>query len=146
MTTQRQARDAVMDRINTAWLASATTQSLPIVWDDVDGSKPGYDTDGKAVAWARVTMRHQAGSQETMANVGQRRYAATGLVTVQIFTPIGDGLVLSDAICAVVKSMFRARPRPQPVWFRDITPTEIGPDGPWQNVNVSAVFQYQERE
>lgn len=146
MTTQTEARDSIIDRINTAWLASATTQDLPLVFDDVDGEKPGYDEAGKAIAWGRVTVRHTAGAQETMAAPGDRRYGIRGNIVVQIFTPSGDGWTLSDSIVAILKTALRAPRLSHPVWYTDVTPAEIGHDGPWSLQTLSANFGYQERE
>lgn len=146
MTTQTEARDSIIGRVNTAWLASATTQDLPLVFDDVDADKPGYDAAGKAVAWGRVTVRHTAGEQETMAPVGQRRYGARGTVLVQIFTPAGDGWSLSDVIAGIIKTAFRGPRAGSPVWYSDVTPNEVGRDGPWNLQTITAAFGYQERE
>lgn len=152
MTTTAQAVDAVMGLLRTAWLASATTQEIAVYYEDVVGdpkpgeeiTDPGLDELGKPLPWARFSMRHTSGRQDTLAPVGQRRFLAGGIVTVQVFTPFGDGRTLSDQVVAVVKTALRAR-HSSGVWFNDVRIEELGQDGPWFNVNVVADFRYQER-
>lgn len=152
MTSTLQVRDAIMGAFRAAWLASPTTSSIPLRWAGVIGDeKPGEQTGGappeglaKALPWARASMVHLDGTQETFAAVGQRRYLMSGIFTVQLFTPLGDGHALSDLIVAVVKSALRARYAS--FWFNNVRQSEVGVDGPWFNVNVDADFFYQERE
>jgi hypothetical protein len=145
MTTATQARDAIMLLLRTAWTATgAVTEEIPLHWDNVVTEKPGEDEFGKALPWARVTVRHNTGAQDTLAAIGLRRFLSGGTVTVQIFTPFGDGHALSDQIVEVVRAAIRATPVVHTVWFHNTSVAEIGQDGPWFNVNVEAVFRYQE--
>lgn len=139
--------------VNTAWLASATTQLIAIRWDDVaSAGKPGEDALvgppadplGRALPWARAAVRHTFGAQETLAPVGSRRFESGGVFTLQFFSPSGDGHTLTDAVVAVVKTALRARFAS--IHFTNVRVAEIGADGPWFNTNVDADFRYHERE
>jgi hypothetical protein len=145
MTTTTEARDAIMGLLRTAWLSDATTAPIALLWDNVKGDKPGEEAYGQALPWARAAIRHNLGEQETIAAQGNRRYLAGGVFTVQVFTPPGDGHSLSDQIVEVVKTAMRNVASTVGVWFYNIRVTEMGVDGPWFNVNVDAVFRYQER-
>lgn len=146
MTTITQARDAIAGIINTAWLASPTTSSLTLLWDNVKGDPPAEDgSTGKAEAWGRVAVRHTIGENDTLGPIGGRRYLFGGTVTVQLFAPIGDGHSQLDEMVEVVKAALQEASPSAAVWFFDITPVEIGPDGPWFNTNVDALFRYQQR-
>lgn len=146
MTTTAEARDTIMSRINAAWLANPTSADIAIVWDDVPGAKPGQDgATEKPEPWVRFAIRHTVGEQETSGAAGNRRYVAAGIFTAQIFTPLGDGHTLADALVEIVKAELRAVVPACTVWFYYIRMAEIGEDGPWFNTNVDATFQYQER-
>jgi len=145
MTTTTAARDAIASLIRTAWIApGSATENVLLLWDNVVAPKPAEDEFGKALPWGRVTVRHATGEQETLAPIGSRRYLSGGIVTVQVFTPFGDGHGLGDQIVAVIKAAFRAAPVTHAVWFNNASITEIGVDGPWFNTNLDATFRYQE--
>lgn len=145
MTTQTAARDIISGLVNAAWLADALSAGIVLLWADVIGDKPpAHDARGNAVPFARVAVRHFFGEQDTLSRVGTRRYLTGGMVQMQIFTPIGDGYALGDQLAEIVKRAFRVQPTTSQVWFFDITPTDLGTDGPWYFQSVEAKFRYQE--
>ena len=91
MTDNATVRDGICAAIRTAWLASGTTSSLTLLWDDVVGDPPGVDANGMAKAWGRVTVRTVTSLGSTHAPAGARKFTIEGAVTIQIFTPFGDG-------------------------------------------------------
>lgn len=139
------ARDAVVLTILTAWQAGgAPSASVPMHYDNVKADKPGEDgTTTNAGPWARTTVRTTDSPQSTMGK--RRRYLTEGTVTVQIFTAVGDGHALGDTLAQVVLDALRAvSGSPDTLWFFDATANEIGVDGPWFQINVGAIFRYQE--
>ena len=144
MTTQTVARDAIVDTINDAWLASGTTSAIELQFDNVKADPVGEDADGNALPYARVTVRHFTSEQETLGGVGSRKHQTEGAVTIQVFTPVGDGHTLADLIVEVLKTAMR-NVRVGDLWFFDVRVNEIGQDGPWFNQNVIAGFRYEER-
>ncbi len=143
MTTRAQARDAISGAINVAWLASGVTSAIALHWDDVKLDPPGEDKDGNAVAWARVTVVHFTSTQETLAGPGSRKHQTEGAVTVQIFTPVGDGRALADSIVAVLNPAIR-NVAIGDLWFFDVVTNEGPKDGPWATDNFVAGFRYTE--
>lgn len=143
MTTATEARDAISETINTAWLASGVTSGIVLQWDNVKADPVGEDADGNALPWARVTVRTLATSQETLGGVGSRKHQTEGQLVVQVFTPSGDGHTLADGIVEVLKAALRNQ-RVGDLWFFDVTAREIGTDGPYFNQNVVAGFRYGE--
>lgn len=144
MTTATEARDAISETINTAWLASGVTSAIALQWDNVKADPVGEDADGNALPWGRVTVRTFLTEQETLGGVGNRKHLTEGQVTIQVFTPSGDGHTLGDAIVEVLKAALR-NIRVGNLWFFDVTAREIGQDGPHFNQNVQAGFRYEER-
>ena len=143
MTTATQARDAISETINDAWLASGVTSSIALQWDNVKEDPVGEDADGNPLPWARVTVRTFTSTQETLGAVGARKHQTEGQVAVQIFTPSGDGHSLPDTIVEVLKAALR-NIRVGDLWFFDVRVNEIGTDGPYFNQNLLAGFRYAE--
>lgn len=141
--TLAQARDAVGLLINTAWIAAPASSAIPMLWDNVKGDKPGEDgTTTQAGPFARTTVRVTEAAQITQ---GRRRFQTTGTVTVQIFTPFGDGHTLGDELVQIVLDTLRGHVGgTDGLWFFDMAPAEIGIDGPWFQINVGASFRFQE--
>jgi hypothetical protein len=147
VTTIEQAYDELAGIINTAWLAGAATSGLTLLWDDVVGDKPTTESDGQVAAYGRCYIRHTAGGQDTLAARGRRRFVSSGILTVQIFTPFGQGYRLANQIGKVVRDAILATSPTSPINFSDPAYREFGRDGntPWTMSTVSATFRYYDR-
>ena len=140
MTTLTQARDEVQAQFRTVWLADPISAQLPVLYMDV------ADVPPEEGAWARINVQHGSGGQRTLSgDTGQRRYGRTGVVTVQIFTPRGDGMELNDQLSAIATRAFEGiTTSPGRVSFLRVRPNEIGPDGRLFHTNVLADIEYDE--
>lgn len=139
------ARDAIYTAILAAWQAvGAASELVPMLYDNVKADLPGEDgstTDPEP--WARSTVRILGSGQSTQGT--PRKYLTNGIATVQIFTPIGDGHTLGDTLQQVMLNAFRGNNgSPSTLWFFDVEGVEIGADGPWFQINVSASFNFEE--
>lgn len=146
MSTLTEARDAIMAMLRAGVLASPTTSALPLLWDDVEGDRPGYNSNGSPQSYLRATVRHLSSSTETIGRgpgVGKEEHQ--GVVVVQCFTPRGRGYADADAIAQVVKRVFQRQRIPGvDGWFVEVTAAEVPAVGPWAQINVSAPFRYSE--
>ena len=137
--TRTQARDECHTMFKTAWEAVGPSQGVSVLYADVAQDVP---TSG---SWARFTMKHSIGGQATLSGeTGLRTFRRTGVISVQIFTPTGDGNVLADQLADIAKNAFEGKASPGQVWFRDVTSNEIGQDGVWFQTNVFVGFEYDE--
>ncbi|RKZ20191.1 hypothetical protein DRQ50_00095 [bacterium] len=138
--TIAQARDEILGTFQTAWLADSVSQLLPVLYSDVSQEPPD------AGAWARVTINHTASRQATLSGeTGARRYRRFGFVTVQLFTPTGEGLTLGDELTTIAVRAFEGvTTAPGRVIFRNVRPIEVGQGGSWFQTNVLADFEYDE--
>lgn len=137
--TLTEARDVSLGLLRTAWLADSTSQDIPLLWWDTAQDPPSNG------AWARVTMRHGEAFQATLAGeTGSRRFTRTGVITVQIFTPTGDGLELSDSLAIIAARAYEGVTTDNGVWFRNVRANEVGQDGKYFQTNVFADFEYDE--
>ena len=145
-STIKNARDEIISIFYTAWQADSTSNGLKVLYDDVISDVPTTpDADGNLPAWARITVAHTGGTQGSLSDQnGMRRWTRTGIVTVQIFTPIGTGLSLADELSMIAVAAFEGKSTPSNIWFRNVSNKEIGTDGEWFQTNVSAEFTYDE--
>lgn len=138
------ARDELMTLVLST-LEAAGWPSTPLWQADLkdrpsDGSSP----------WARAGMVHNPQSGRAVAvgaplEDGPRLYRYFGQVYIQLFTPLGDGLSLSDAVSKVAVNAMRRGRTPSNVRTSNAVSQEIGRDGPWYQVNVLADFEYYDR-
>lgn len=136
--TADQAIDAIYAIFRTAWINSGQDGSL-IKYTDVAGEKPAGE-----LTWARVTVAHATGNQSTLAGGnGTRRFRNVGTVTIQIFTPIGDGSVAEYGTAQAILSAYR-RAQDVEVWFRNVRLREMPSDGAFAQTNVLSEFTYDD--
>lgn len=103
------------------------------------------DLTDQTEPWARVVLRHFGGRQASLAEFsGVARWERTGQIFVQVFTPMGEGLTRNLTLCKTVVDAYEGTRTAGGVWFRNIRPTEIGPDGQWFQTNVTIDFEYDE--
>ena len=140
VTQTRTARSEILALFKAAWDGDPTSASLPVLWDGVAADIP---TSG---AWARAMVRQTTGTQVALSGdeIGVARHTHTGFLMVQIFTPLGEGLVLSDQLADIVKNGVRGKRTASGVVFRDVRTPDIGPDGQFFHKQVVADFEYDE--
>lgn len=144
----------------TASFETAVDEILTVfktVWDttghfvDYPGVKYG-GTNAKvppddSTAWARVTIQHTPGGPPSLSGAnGQVLYNRQGLLTVQIFTAVGNGFGEGYQLAKTVADSFEGQDTPSAVWFRNLRMNEIGRTGDWLQVNVLVDFTYDERK
>jgi hypothetical protein len=134
--TYSQARDEILALVRTAWL----TTTFPMLWQDKPERIPSTRTP-----WARTTLLHTVGEQASLGNAdGVSRYERQGIVTIQIFTPLGEGLSRAYNLCKVVTDAFEGKATAGGVWFKNTTLSEIGSTADWFQINVTTQFTYNE--
>lgn len=146
-TTRKNARDEMIGLIRTAWLADPLSDDLVLLYSDVNDEPPAAPAAGTSSppSWARVTVTHGPRGQGSLADhEGKRRYTAVGLIIIQVFTPSGNGLSISDDLCKILEDALDGAVTPSGVWFRNVRSSEIGKSGPWFQTNVVAEFEYDE--
>jgi hypothetical protein len=144
--TIEQSRDEIHTLFKTAWDAGVETTGKEITYWDAKKIVPvTNDDDSNPDTWARILIQHVLANQASLANrSGQRKYRRSGLVTVQVFTPLGTGLSIADKVYKIVIDAFEGQATPGNVWFRNVRLNEVGPSGSWFQANVIADFEYDE--
>lgn len=135
--TFEQARDEIYTLGHTAWSAA---NDYPLLFEDLPGDPPKT-----ATPWARLSLRHESGRQETLSNpLGNKLFERRGVLIVQVFAVRGKGLQSADRLAKVFMDAYEGKSTPGGVWFRNARYREVGPDGNWYQVNVTADFVYTE--
>tara|TARA_R110000796_G_scaffold41179_2_gene101985 strand:+ start:29209 stop:29622 length:414 start_codon:yes stop_codon:yes gene_type:complete len=131
--TLNEAREAVYQRFvdNTSLAGSAYTFAS-------ESFKPAADT-----AWARVTVTHEAGEQDSMGKAGDRKYLRRGRLLVQLFGPVDQGLRALDLLADATRDIFEGT-QFSGLYFVSADVRETGQDGEWFQLVVDAPFDYQE--
>jgi len=135
--TVDQANSDILTVFKTAW----DTTGLTALYENTAGERPSGQ-----VSWARVSVRHGDANQDAVSGgVSNRRYERSGILTVQIFIPNGEGgLSAGYALGKVLTDAFEGIATPRQVWFRNVRVNEVGPDDEWFQFNFLADFTYTE--
>ena len=132
MTTQ-EAIDAMCKVFLDVW-----GTDNPIVWSDFNARPATQNTP-----WARVILRHVDGRQSSLAGgLGTQRYDSSGVLTAQIFTPVGRGQTECHSLATKVQNAFRDAKLD--VWFRNVRLNERGASGSFNQIDVRMDFIYDE--
>jgi hypothetical protein len=140
IATIEEGRNEILLHFTTAWNAGPTPPLL--LYDDKPRDLP------QDAAFARVMVQHNVFSQRTLGGKvalggGGSRFGRNGLVTVQIFTPMGDGLTSADPLVDLALDAFEGESTGSDrVEFRNARSIEAGNDGIWYQTNVVADFEY----
>lgn len=111
---------------------------------DNEAPPDGFPPDAP---WVRVAIRHRDSDQESVGDVGARKFTRSGSLFVQCFSPLAvNGLVSSDTLAATARGIFEGVTlTPENVRFTDCVVREIGDDGDgYFQVNVECFFNYTE--
>ena len=84
-------------------------------------------------------MRHESGTRTTL---GINRFRRFGAVFVQLFVPQGTGTVLIRELSDKIAHNLEESPNSLGIRIRDVDINELGSDGTYFQVNVSAAFSY----
>src|SRR3546814_15437027 len=82
------------------------------------------------------------GGKPSLGGAG-RRFRRTGILTIQIFTPFGDGLTIGDPLVDLVVDALEGEDTGSDRnEFRSVTANEVGDEGVWHQTNVTSGFEY----
>lgn len=116
----------------------------PVVfWDDTEpeeGSLPPANA-----AWLRIKILPTNGSQVSVSSgqQGTGKFRFTGLVMVQVFAPLQDGLKTSDSIAQAFLEGMQGRDF-EGVWFENVRAVGRGREKQWTEQRVVADYFYDD--
>jgi len=135
MTTLAEAREAIYQRFVDVW-----NDETVYTFDNEDFKTPKRDP------WVRLVVRHEGAFQETLGQVGNRRFARVGRVLVQVFTAEDQGTSRSDELVMLATSAFEGVTlASSTVRFSEVSFREVGAgDDKFFQALVDAPFEYDE--
>ena len=83
--------------------AAAITVATDLTFENEEYDKP------VATPWVRLSMRHFGGGQESLGDVGSRKFNREGSVFVQVFIPQDQGLSAADIIAQEAREIFEGK-------------------------------------
>lgn len=122
----------IRDRLNTLW----STGDGPLLFENVGSTAPDFDT------WIRLSIREADTDQVSMGPVGATAgtYRLSGLVMVQVFSPVGEGDGESRRLSSKVSNIFRGvhvSSGGRDMYFGSPSVVTVGIDGKWFHANVN---------
>lgn len=97
------------------------------------------------VSWVRFTVRHFGGGQESLGDVGARKYSRTGIVLVQVFTPQDEGARPADLLAHEARTLLEGiNLSGTTIRLNNAEIREIGLIDGYFLVVVEAAFEYTE--
>lgn len=136
MTTIQQAIDEMFGVFKTSW----DTVGYPVAYPD-----KFFEIPADRTPWARINIQHVIGGQTTLSNsVGNRNFEREGFISIQIFTPVGNGLQLNYTLANMLLNAYEKANSNYGVWYKNARIQEAGRDGDWQQSNVLIDFCYTE--
>lgn len=135
MTTRSEAIEAMTQQFNSVWQPTG----FPYVLGNEKFKAP-IDTP-----WARMTIRHNLGAQQSLGPKGCRRFRREGSMFVQIFSPQETGTHDPAELVEIIQNGFEGEDLPRTsICFLDVTPRENGPSDKWYQETVEIQFRYYE--
>ncbi len=131
--TLTEAREAIYARFD----ANTSLASSAFTFESEDYTSP---TDA---LWARLTVSHETGQQDSLGAVGSRKYLRRGRVLVQLYGPVDQGLRALDLLAQETRNIFEGTTFAG-LYFVSADIRETGQDGEWMQLTVDAPFDYQE--
>jgi len=129
--TLNEAREAIYQR----WVTGNLTANYTFANEKYS---PPTDT-----TWARVTVNHEAGEQDSLGSVGNRKFLRRARLFVQLYSTVDSGTRALDLLADQVRDLFEGVSF-SGLYFVSVDIRESGTDGEWYQVVVDAPFFYQE--
>ena len=135
MTTIAEARETIYQAFVDGTALDPDTQ---IVFMNENFTAP----DGQP--WARLTVSHEAGEQDTLGPVGERKFLRRGRVLIQLYDSVDNGVSALDALAQATRNIFEGVTLSGGLCFTSVDIRETGSDGEWFQFIVDASFTYRE--
>lgn len=124
------AYDMMMDH------ATQACVGIPLTYED---NPPTAALSG-TVVWGRITIKFFGGGQQGFGDQ-KRHFTRSGLMSVEIFAPKGDGETQLHALGEQVLTSIEDR-KSYPVWYRNIRAAGPVADGGYNKINIFADFEF----
>jgi len=155
--TYPEAYDHMLSTFQNTWAdptwgwRSVVSDEPRIEWPNLDGKREDTDEADPVVAdapWLRLMVKHHDSDQATFGETGCRVFTRTGMIVVDIFTPINVGLKTQYRLGNVCKRPFEGKRGfgdGSGIIFRSVRLREHDNyQKRWTHASVYADFEYDE--
>ena len=134
--THNEVRNAIL----TAFLSMWGTTTL-VAHDNQQFSPPDDRTP-----WIRHNIRFMDGWQASIGDPGNNLFRNTGMVVVQVFTPVGDFTYNNDVYCQTIYNHYKGNVSITGVRFSSTRIVTWGPEvgKVWYRQDVDVDFQFDD--
>ena len=144
--TISEAKQGVVDIFEKGWSALGLNVDNIIHQGKPGGAPSCDDATGNELydnTWCRFLLVHTTFFKETVSNrEGISIFNRNAILTVQLFYPLGDGT--NDNISQGIVDIFESQHDITGLWFRNVTPREIGATDNWFQVNIECDVIYDQ--
>ena len=110
-----------------------------VAWPDTTFTPPNNAT------FVRFDCRQNSGAQASIGDPGNNRFRHTGIVTIQVFQPMGNSSKDARAKAAAALDIFQGSETENGIHFFDVQARQIGDDqNGYYQINVLASFRYDQ--
>lgn len=134
-STIEEARNILSNFARTEWESATTAAGFsgaPLSYDNLDFDPPN-------APWGRLSVKHNEMSRASLGSA-TALFRRTGMLSLQIFIPIGLGTLPADRIADPLVQAFEVPGQTDNIWFRNARVREIGPDGTYYQTNFQVEF------
>lgn len=134
MTALATAREAIYQ----AFIDGTSLPDTSVTFSNEEFKAP---TDA---TWARLTVNHEAGIQDTLGELGNRDFLRNGRILIQLFDSVNNGTAGLDSLAHSTRNIFEGKTLSGGLCFHSVDVRETGSDGEWFQFIVDAQFNYRE--
>ncbi len=149
ITSADQAIDEIFTMLKDAWELDASTTAIPIVWGNVAHDYNGqFDAAGDPIPWLNAQCLHETSTRASLrgqAGPGTpagSRNVEEGSVITGLHAAEGEGNAAPSALISVAKRAFQGKRSPNGVVFINPQLTDLGRQGTWYLITMTATFRY----
>ena len=141
--SHEQATDEINTMLLDAWTESPETQLIPIVWGDVVTTKKGtVDYFNGTEPYLRADLLYETARKASLRGKGGSRKEHRGTLVALLHVQGGKGYAHALPLISVAEDAFDGKASPSGVWFRNPQITNIGRQGTWYVMSMTATFIY----
>ena len=141
--SHEQATDEINTMLLDAWTESPETQLIPIVWGDVVSVKQGtVDYFKGTEPYLRAELFHESSRKASLRGPSGSRREHSGTLAAFLHIQGGKGYANALPLISVAQDAFDGKASPSGVWFRNPEITNIGRQGTWYVMSMTATFIY----
>jgi len=143
--SDEQAQDEVLVMLLAYWnTESALVNNAVAVAVEFDGVD-AQDSRPPTKPWARFSIQSTVSEPTGLGGAGGVRYERSGIVSVQVFTPLVLGSkVLAVRLSSIARQALEGKCTPGGVTFSKQKVTQVGHGDGWYQINVTHNYLYDE--